>query len=150
MVSSPLPVSGVYPSGSAPCAWPAFDRAFSDHLLAAYGGDVDAIYVDWIVSANLAAMGMDPTCRGPAADAFNRLGGRERAASIEALGEAGAADRGAYLEPALPPYTSVHVAAAHALLGDTVPAGASPIMINDPLGELCPWPGGSTPTFRQV
>lgn len=42
------------------------------------------------------------------------------------------------------------LAAAHALLGETASADASPIVINDPMGELCPWPGGNPPTFRQV
>lgn len=30
----------------------------------------------------------------------------------------------------------------------TAAKGAPPIVINDPHGELCPWPGGNPPTFR--
>lgn len=32
----------------------------------------------------------------------------------------------------------------------TATVGAPPAMINDPHGELLPWPGGNLPIFRQV
>ncbi len=32
----------------------------------------------------------------------------------------------------------------------TATAGATPVVINDPHGELFPWPGGNPPTFQKV
>jgi len=61
-------------------------------------------------------MGMDSTGPEPLRLAFERLAGRERAASMAALAETGDDDGTAYLELAQPPFTPRHLADAEALL----------------------------------